>query len=501
MNNQTYETIAAVDLGSNSFRLQVARVVDDQVYPLDSLKEMVRLAAGLTADKQLDMPTQTRALNCLKRFNERLRGLPKEAVRVVGTNTLRVAKKSAHFLKQAEEVLGFPIEIISGREEARLIYIGVAHSLPKNNAPRLVVDIGGGSTEFIIGQGIVPQYLESLNMGCISHTLQFFKDGYITEMALSQAEWAARIRLQDILNEFGSRRWEMAIGSSGTARSLAEILQQHGWSDGVITRQGLHRLRQLLLKIGQINKLQLPGLRPERAAILIGGFSIMNAVFAELNIEQMQVANTALREGVLYDLVGRFHDHDMRDVTVNHFMKRYQIDVKQAERVVTLATTLYQKLSSSFSKYFTDHALQQIIWAARLHELGISVAHGGYHKHGAYIIANADMPGFSRSEQAVLSRLIIGHRGSLDKLAKSSAGLQQTYEWAMFLVLRFAVLFGRSRREIILPDFTFEWREGYFRLALPNQWLEENPLTQAALNEEAARWQEIGMPIFVGTKA
>ncbi|CAH1387281.1 exopolyphosphatase [Candidatus Nitrotoga sp. M5] len=307
-----HDTIAAVDLGSNSFRLQVARVVENQIYPLDSMKETARLAAGLTPDNFLDDESQLRALTCLKRFGEYLRGLPNHAVRVVGTNTFRLAKNTSVFLKKAEDALGFPIEVIAGREEARLIYLGVAHCMPLSQDNRLVVDIGGGSTECVIGEGLEPFQMESLHMGCVSYSKRFFGDGKITEYAMQQAEFAARMELQKIRFEFSSGNWQEAIGSSGTARALADLLQQNDWRSEGITAEGLAKLRSMLLKAGECKRLYTLGLKPDRIPILPGGFAIMSAVFTELNIQHMSITRAALKEGVLYDLLGRLN-HQIPD--------------------------------------------------------------------------------------------------------------------------------------------------------------------------------------------
>ncbi len=323
-----YSTLAAVDLGSNSFHLQVARVVDKQLYPLDSLKEMIRLAGGITADKKLDESSQERALDCLKRFGERLRGFPTHAVRVVGTNSLRVAKNAAAFLRKAEGALGFPIEIIAGHEEARLIYLGVAHALPASDNNRLVIDIGGGSTEFIIGHQLNPYKLESLYMGCVSHSLHHFSDGKLTKSNMKRAELAAQTEIQSIKADFSSRHWQEA-------------------------------------------------------------------------------------------LLGRSYNDDMREVSVKQFMQRYLIDTAQANRIELLASELGKQLLSDFSdEEKVEDALQLLSWAARLHEVGISVAHSSYHKHSSYILGNADMPGFSNMEQAQLSELVLSHQGSLTKVSE-----------------------------------------------------------------------------------
>ncbi|MEN6585101.1 MAG: exopolyphosphatase [Sulfuricella sp.] len=492
---RAYSTIAAVDLGSNSFRLQVARVVGSQVYPLDSLKEPVRLGAGLTPDKYLDEESQQRALACLKIFSERLRGLPREAVRAVGTNTFRVAKNAPAFLDAAQAALGFPIEIVAGKEEARLIYLGVSHGLPVSEEQRLVVDIGGGSTEFIIGSGYQPQQMESLYMGCVSFSRRFFPDGKINKNELLQAELAARSEILTIAADFSAGHWQQAVGSSGSARALAEILEQNGLSSSGITREGLARLRALLLKAGDAKLLQLAGLAPDRVPVLAGGFAIMNSIFTELGIERMDVATGALREGVLYDLIGRFHKHDMREATVREFMRRYHVDPPQAGRVQVLASTLFDQITHKLDGTIANPRLQ-LAWAARLHEIGISIAHTGYHRHSAYILANADMPGFSRPEQEQLSLLARAHRGALSKLL--SMVLNQS-EWPLILVLRLAVLLCRSRSDVELPPMKLKFGNSGFSLTLNREWLEHNPLTRALLEDESKEWKSIGISFALKT--
>lgn len=493
---QEYSTIAAVDLGSNSFRLQIARVVGDQVYPLDSLKEPVRLGAGLTVDKMLDAESQQRALACLKMFSERLRGLPREAVRAVGTNTFRVAKNAPAFLEAAQAALGFPIEIVAGKEEARLIYLGVSHGLPSSSEKRLVVDIGGGSTEFIIGTGYQPQQMESLYMGCVSFSRHFFPDGKINKTSLLRAELAARSEILTIAAEFSRGHWQQAIGSSGSARALAEILEQNGLSAAGITREGMSRLRSLLLKAGDVKLLQLAGLPSDRLPVLAGGFAIMNSIFTELDIERMEVATCALREGVLYDMIGRFHKRDMRESTVREFMRRYHVDPPQAGRVQELAGALYEHVAHKLTGSI-ENARLQLAWAARLHEIGISIAHTGYHRHSAYILANADMPGFSRREQAQLSLLVRAHRGALGKLQGLSGSAD---EWALILVLRLAVLLCRSRSDAELPAMKLKLGSSGFSLGIDRAWLENNPLTRTLLENESREWKSIGMAFSIRTE-
>jgi exopolyphosphatase / guanosine-5'-triphosphate,3'-diphosphate pyrophosphatase len=482
--------LAAVDLGSNSFRLQLARVEGDQLYMLDGLREPVRLADGLTPERFLDAEAQQRALAALGLFAERLRDLPPEAVRAVGTNALRVAKNAADFIPQAEHTLGFPIEVIAGNEEARLIYIGVAHGLPQSKDNLLVMDIGGGSTEFIIGNGLTPLKLESLYMGCVSFSSRFFPDGKISKQNLKQAELAARIELQTIVADFKGQ-WQQAIGSSGTARSISDILELNGYSANGITREGLDMLRAYLLKVGDSQKLELIGLRPDRVPILAGGFAIMYAAFSELRISNMRPALGALREGVLYDLWGRFHDNDMRDVTTQQFMQRYHVDPGQARRVANLAQVFARQFLGDEISEAESHMLG---WAANLHEIGISVAHSGYHKHTAYITANADMPGFSKREQARLSLLTLAQRGNLNKL---QGQLKNTQDYILAMSLRLAVLFYRNRSDIPLPDLHGRFSGTKFHLSIDPDWLAQNPLTETALQDEVKQWKALGIGLQV----
>mgnify|MGYP001232284331 CR=1 FL=1 len=489
-----FSTLAAVDLGSNSFHCQIGRVVGDQVYPLDSLREPVLLGAGLTKDKRIDEDTQERAFACLKRFGERLRDFDKRAVRAVGTNTLRVAKNASTFLRRAQAALGFPIEVVSGREEARLIYLGVSHELPASREKRLVVDIGGGSTELIIGSGYRPQKLESLFMGCVSYSLRYFEDGKITKGAMKQAELAARNELQPIVAKFSRGNWQQAVGSSGTVRALAEAIQQNGFGEDAITAAGLDRLRSHLIKAGDMDKADLAGLKPDRLPVFPGGLAILNAVFSELDIDSMGVAEGAMRQGVLYDLLGRVHHKDMRDVTVAQFMQRYHVDALQARRVGTLADNLYRKLTAESGEPEEDIS-RSIAWAAKLHEIGISVAFSGYHKHSAYILANADMPGFSRDEQTRLAVLVQAHRRSLNKVAKTIDELEG--DWDMVFCLRLATLLLRSRSDVALPPLAARRQGRKFRLAIDPAWLARNPLTVTALHDEIREWDRIDFEIKV----
>ena len=494
-----YELVAAVDLGSNSFRLQVGRVIDNQVYPLDSLKETVRLASGLRSDKLLDDAAQERALAALAQFGERLRGFEPDAVRAVATNTLRVAKNAPAFLHRAEAALGFPIEVIAGREEARLIYLGAAHSLPAAAHKRMVVDIGGGSTEFIIGRRFEPQLMESLYMGCVSYSLRFFPDGRVDKKRFREAELAAAREIENIARAYLAHGWKEAVGSSGTARAIADLLEQnHLNPDGVtgLTREGIERLKALLLRAGGVEHLGLAGMRADRMPVLPGGLAIMSAVFSSLGVERMTYADGALRLGVLYDLIGRFHHDDRRDATVAEFARRYQVDRKQAARVEHLALHLFDQIEGGGEE--REHDRQFLAWAARLHEVGISIAHSAYHKHGAYILTFADMPGFSKQDQSRLALLVLGHRGKLEKVTSLPA---HDPSWLLLLCLRLGVLLNRSRVECDCPQLRLASAGKGYRLELPSPWLKANPMTAAALEDESSAWQRLGFEFRVSPRA
>src|SRR6185436_1766815 len=413
----------------------------------DSLKDTVRLGGGITPDRQLDPHAQERALEALKKFAERLAGMPRDSVRVVGTNALRVAKNAGPFLREAEKTLGFPIEIISGREEGRLIYLGVVHSLPLSNHNRLVVDIGGGSTELIIGNKLKTKSVESLYMGCVSFTTRYFPDGKIDKKAMKAAELAARGQVQTIAARFEKTGWREAVGSSGTARSLAEILLKNGQAERGINAEGLDWLKEALVAAGDLKKVSLQGLREDRIPVIAGGTAIMSGIFAELELKRMTVAEGALRQGVLWDLLGRSHHRDIREVTVEQFVHRYRADQTQAQRVWRLATALLDDIDTEKAEDLAGRR-SYLEWAAKLHEIGISIAQGAYHKHSAYILANADMPGFSRQAQAWLSNLVLAQRG---KLTKMRPAFDEDPRLApLAFCLRLAVIFYRSRRNLKL---------------------------------------------------
>jgi exopolyphosphatase/guanosine-5'-triphosphate,3'-diphosphate pyrophosphatase len=509
--NNPRDLVAAVDLGSNSFRMLVAQVVKTpsgtQLRPIDTLRESVRLAAGLTDNKLLGNDAYQRGLVAIRRFGERIRGFDAAKVRAVATNTLRVAKNAPSFIRDAEEALGFPIEVIAGVEEARLIYIGAAHEVSAVQGNRLVVDIGGGSTEFIIGKGYEPKLMESLYIGCVSHSLRFFPKGNIDAHAFKEAELAARREIQVISGAYLKSGWKQVIGSSGTARALADLIAENNFNgqqsegltmgrvngaSGLITRDGLRAMKKHLLKYDNISQVELAGLKDDRRSVWPGGLAIMIAVFDELGIESMEVTDAALRVGVLYDLLGRSQHDDMRFVTVEQFMQRYAVDRDQAKRVGMHAAEFLAQLPKPDAEDREDNiALLQ--WAANLHEIGLSIAHNGYHKHSAYIAGNADMPGFSKNDQARLAALLIGHAGKLGKLANNPS----FRDWRMLFCLRLSQVLCRGRSDIQLPKVKVSEVDGSYLVSLSKDWVDAHPLTEFSLLKEAAEWERIGRPYKV----
>jgi exopolyphosphatase/guanosine-5'-triphosphate,3'-diphosphate pyrophosphatase len=476
------DVIAAVDLGSNSFHMVVARYSHGQLIIQDRLREMVRLAAGLDEQGRLDRTAIDAALECLERFGQRLHDMKAESVRVVGTNTLRRAKRKGAFLDRARAALGHPIEIISGIEEARLIYLGVVQTMPSEPGRRLVVDIGGGSTEIIIGEGVHTKRLESLYMGCVSISSRFFDDGEITEKRMKRARLAARLELEPVRNMFREYGWDQAVGSSGTIRSVADILRARG--EAAITPALVEGLIEQALRAGHMSKLRLPELSSERVPVFAGGLAVLAEVLENLEIKAMRTAEGALREGLLYDLVGRLTNEDARVRSVRAMQGRYHVDAAQAERVETTALEFLQQTQSEWG---LDYPFAELVlsWAARLHEIGLDVSHSHYHKHGAYLLEHADMPGFPQDEQRILAYIVGAHRRKfhLDTLQDLNPPWHIKAEY-LIVLLRLAVLLHRGRSAAALPKIELRVKGRSIEMAFARGWIEDHPLTAADLEQE-----------------
>lgn len=479
------EIVAAVDLGSNSFHMIVCSLTDGKLQTIDSLKEMVRLAAGLDSDNNLDDDTQQRALACLARFGERIRNFPADSVRVVGTNTLRMAKNSAQFVLKAEQALGHTIHIIAGVEEARLIYQGVANSLSSNANTRLVMDIGGGSTEYIIGMDDKPLTKESLNMGCVSLSHRFFPNGELSKKAFKEAVLLAEQRLEPHQDTFNRQQWDEAIGASGSLKAIRKVLKATHWSNNGITREGLEKLVESILDYDHVTKIDLPELNADRLPVFVGGLAITYATFKMLGIEQMTISEGALREGLIHDLLGRIYNRDVRSETVQTLMTHYHIDKHHAQQVKQTAQYMLTQVSLSRTHQDHESIVQFLDWAADLHEIGRDIAHSQYHKHGAYILENGDLAGFSQRDQLLLAALVRSHRKKITtSLFKQLPEPWNYYTLFLVIILRLAVVLHRNRHTV-LPEFTIILHKNKVQLDFPPAWLRAMPLTRADLTSEA----------------
>ena len=485
MSNAPPATIAAIDLGSNSFHMIVAHSAGDNFRVVDRMRHMVRLGAGLGPDNQLDAAAMAGALDCLAQFGERVRGLPAEAVRVVGTNTLRKARNTAEFLARAEFFLGHRIDVISGHEEARLIYLGVSHGLDDDAALRLVVDIGGGSSEFILGRRFDPLYMESLHMGCVSHSGSYFADGVINAVRFKAAELAARQELEPIETSYRRIGWQSVIGASGTILAARDVLRQMGAAQDGITAAELLHLKQALVVAGHVDKLDLAGLASERRPVFAGGVAILCATFEALGISRLRVSDSAIREGLLYDLLGRIHREDVRERAVGELAARYHLDRDQAARVETTAIELLHQVAAPWDLVGEEHE-RLLRWAAMLHEIGLSVSHSQYHKHGGYLLTHLDMPGFATGEQQRLAALVRGHRRKvpLTELQKLPAA-QWPRVLRMGVLLRIACVLHRRRSEEAVSPIEANVENGTLKLRFAPAWLDGHALTRADLEQEA----------------
>ena len=487
-NPESFETSpfrAAVDLGSNSFHMKLVRVVGDEMEVVDRIREMVRLASGLDENKNLTDEATDRAVGCLARFGERLRDIPPEHVRVVGTNTLRRAGNSRAFIEQAEAALGHSIKIIGGQEEARLVYLGVSHSVRKTDGLMLVVDIGGGSTELIIGRGYEPLQLESVFIGCVGLSRGYFSDGSITRKRMRKAITEGRVFLEPIEKHYRRIGWEQAVGSSGTIKSIEKVVIAQGWSDDGITPEALERLKDELIRAGSTDRLDLKGLSKDRTPVFPGGVATLMAVFQGLGIKRMWSSDGALREGLLYDMIGRTEHDSVREQAVAALMQRYAVDLKQASRVEETALYCFERMAAGWELDDRNYYQQCLVWACRLHEIGFTISHSKYAKHGDYIVRYSDLLGFTRNEQQIVATLIRAHRGKVPvPVIGELPGSLTSPVTRLCLMLRLAVLLRRGRRKEALPAFEITAKGSKIQLEFPEGWLDSNALTRADLKRE-----------------
>lgn len=490
--------MAAVDLGSNSFHMVVARAHHGQVVILDRLREMVRLASGLSGFGFLDDASQERALSCLRRFGQRLRDMHAHQVRVVGTNTLRKARNADDFLVAAEEALGHPVEVISGMEEARLVYLGVSHHMDASTGASLVVDIGGGSTELIIGQGYEPVRMESLFMGCVGLSNRYFSRGRLSRKRFNRARIAVSLELRPVVASFRKTGWTRAIGSSGTIKTAEAIVHAMGLEEVGVTVSSLEAVIDTMIAARSVDNLHIAELNADRAPVFPGGIAILVEVLRNFAIDRIHVSDGALREGLLYDIIGRLQREDARERSIRAMQARFHVDEEQAQRVEETAAMLLSLAADDWNLEDTRYA-RLLQWAARLHETGLDIAHAKYHQHGGYLLANADLPGFARLEQALLAVLVANHRRKLDHL--SMEGLPEDWHEPLFkliVLLRLSVLLNRSRSPTDLPWLDVSGGANRLELRFPRAWLQENPLTHADLLQERHYLQTRGFELKHG---
>lgn len=491
-----YPLIAAIDLGSNSFHMVLAKTDQREIRILERLGEKIQLAAGLDEQLQLDEAAMQRGLACLGRFAQLIADLPPEAVRVVGTSTLRVARNRQVFIDRAEALLGHDLDVISGHEEARLIYLGLSHSLPAHCSKRLAIDIGGGSTELIIGQHFESRYLVSLQMGCVSFSKRFFPEGEISSLGYRQAYTAARLELLEVEQILRRMGWQEAVGASGTLRSVAQACLAAGIGQGEINRQGLQEFKRRVLALANTSELKFAGVKPERRSIFPAGLAIVEALFDALDLDSIHPADGALREGVLYDLLGRQQHEDVRERSILSLMERYHVDMEQADRVESKALQLLEQLADSWQLQEDWHS-DLLRWAARVHEVGLDIAHYHFHKHGAYLVEHSDLAGFSRQEQQMLALLVRGHRRGIPLERFEAMGRDSQPLLRLCVLLRLSILLHHIRGSQAVPELNFATGPDWLHIYFPEHWLDNNPLTAADLEKEAQWLQRIKLQLRV----
>ncbi|MEM7216900.1 MAG: exopolyphosphatase [Pseudomonadota bacterium] len=491
--------LAALDLGSNSFHLVVANYRDGHLTTVDKIKEMVRLADGLDNSGAITPAATKRALDCLQRFGQRLRHLPSENVRVVGTNTLRKASNAGHFLREATGALGHRIDVISGREEARILFMGVSHALDDEHKRRLVIDIGGGSTELIIGRRFEPKLMDSLYMGCVSLSAKFFPNGKITAKGLEGAMNRARQELEPVRSSYRKHGWDTAIGSSGTMLATQSVLAALSLSSESITPESLDELRRIVVDARDVKNLSLAGLSKDRTPVFPGGIAIISALIEELEIDQLRVSSGALREGLLLEIIGRMEHEDVRSASVDNLEQRYHVDREHSHSVASTAKSLWKQARAPWDLAHGE-LRRALLWAARLHEIGLDISHSQYHKHGAYLLDNMDLPGFSRLDQLRLATLVRVHRRKFtpDLLPdiEDSARLRLL---RLAVLLRVSCVLHRARDRNTLPDAKLVGEDDQLTISLPKDWLAEHPLTRLDLTEEANYLQAVGVLLKITT--
>ncbi|WP_301099482.1 exopolyphosphatase [Otariodibacter sp.] len=476
---------AAIDLGSNSFHMIIARIVSGSIQILSRIKRRVRLAEGLDENNVLSQEAIARGVDCLGLFAQRLKGFSADNVKVVGTYTLRSAVNNQDFLDQAKSVFPFPIEIITGEEEAKLIYSGVSHTQPEKGR-KFVVDIGGGSTEMTIGDGFIPLRAESRHMGCVSYAIRFFPDGKLDKDRFDQAYNSALKTIEDLAEEYKTLGWKHVLGSSGTIKTVSKVLIANGYRDGIITETRLERVIERCLKFNNLNQIELKGLLEERADVLVPGLAILLALFHTFNIHSMRYSDGALREGVMYGLENQFQVNDIRQRTAEALAEQFNIDLIQAKKVKETAIILFDQIKVWYNKKQIAELRSILGWASLLHEAGISINHNYFHRHSAYIVANSDLPGFDVEQKNLLATLIRYHQKSFKTTDIRKLNRFQHQDVLVLLrVFRLAVILNRSRQATPSPEhLRLNVVDNVWNLSFEPDFLAQNPLLLSDLEEE-----------------
>lgn len=490
--------MAAIDMGSNSFHMVLARLEGGEVRPVQKLAEKVMLAAGLDGRNMLSEETMERGLACLRRFAQCADTVDPHWIRCVGTNTLRRARNGEKFLAKVREILNCPVEVVAGREEARLIYLGVSHSLPDTNGRRLVFDIGGGSTEFIIGERFDALMTESLHIGCVEYRERFFSKGSLSAKQFDKAVAFARREILSIEAAYKKLSWGAVVGSSGSVRSVESAALACGYCTSGVTLEAMHKLRERVIKAKSLEELVIPGLKEDRRSIFPSGLAILIAICEQLGIERFASSEGALREGILYDMLGRLAPEDVRERSVQSLLSRYSVDVAQAKRVQKASLETFDQVAKAWQ--LQDEEWRDLLgWAAMLHEVGLAISHSGFHKHGAYVLTYSDLPGFTKQEQQILAAMVGSHRRKVrDVQFEELPQVVRQPTLKVALLLRLAVVVNHSRREDVMPPLKVEVEGRRLKVQFPKGWLQERPLTEAGLHEEQEVWPKLGVELVLG---
>ncbi|PSU97527.1 exopolyphosphatase [Photobacterium kishitanii] len=488
--------IAALDLGSNSFHLVIARVIGQRLQIISRYKQRIHLASGLDNQHNLSQDAIERGLACLAMFAERLQGFEPENVRVAATYTLRQARNADIFIRRAETIMPYPIEIIAGTEEARLIYLGVAHTQPEQGK-RLVIDIGGGSTELVIGSGFETNKVCSKHIGCVSYTKNFFADGKLNLTNFAAAQLAAHQKLETIVNQYKQLGWQKVLGASGTIKAIQAVLIAQGHHDGILTQPRLQQLITALIACKHQHKLVLAGLSEDRQPVFAAGVAIISAIFSALNITEMHFSNAALREGLLYEMEQRFRHCDIRSRTATAIAQQYNIDMPQAQRVKNTAIALYTQIESSPTDKHAE-LVTLLAWGALLHEVGLSISYPGFHRHSAYLLRYSIMPGFSVEQQTLLATLVRFQRKRLKLDEIPSLTIYKRKQlYPLIRALRLAVTLNGQRNIIPVPQIILTVNNEHWQLTLPKNWLTTNTLLAADLVTEQQYWHKAGWQLTI----